>query len=94
MVTKLEAHDCRPWVANPVWWHGGSAVAADASTTEGWGLSAGGICASGKLEAETLEAIENSRREKLKKKVRVSISPLELLAQVATTALQSLILVI
>jgi hypothetical protein len=89
MLAKVEAKEFRPWVANPMWWHGGVDVAADASTSEGWGAHVGGICASGRWEAETFEAIANSRGKKLDK-VRVSISPLELLAQVLLLAMVGL----
>jgi len=71
----------RRWTADPVFWHGGILVAADASTADGWGLHVGGMGAQGRWEAATLKAIENSRKKRADLE-RVSISPLELLAQI------------
>jgi hypothetical protein len=50
------------------------AVAADASTNDGYGLHVGGVCAAGRWELETFQAIRNSRKKL--PGVRVSISPL------------------
>lgn len=89
MVSRLTAGEFRPWTADPVWWHGGVEVAADAATVGGWGLHVGGLCAAGQWEEETLRAIENSRTKR-KDRERVSISPLELLAQALLLAVVGL----
>ena len=78
---NLRAGNFRPWVCDPVYWHGGVLVSADASTADGWGLHAGGIYAAGLWEIDTKAAISNNRLKRLSLE-RVSISPLELIAQV------------
>ena len=71
----------RSWTSDPVVWHGGERVAADASTADEWGLHVGRFFAYGAWEEATLAAIRNSKRKRADRE-RVSISPLELLAQV------------
>ena len=70
----------RPMVRDPRFMHGGDMVAADASTKDGWGAHIGGLVAGSLWQNETLLAIERSRSKK-KVGARVSISPLEMLAQ-------------
>jgi len=73
--------DFRPWTQSPLFWHGGAKVSADASTADGWGVHAGGIFAARLWEPATKIAIGNSRKKRHNLE-RVSISPLELIAQV------------
>jgi hypothetical protein len=81
VVEALESKQFREWVTDPVFWHGGILVSADASTSEGWGLHVGGVCAQGRWEDDTVAAIKSNREKRLDLDT-VSISPLELAAQV------------
>jgi hypothetical protein len=78
---RVVARRFRAWKADPVWWHGGLAIAADASTGEGWGAHVGEVYAWGGWSSETKQVVLNSRLQR-EGMMRVSISPLELLAQV------------
>jgi hypothetical protein len=75
----------RNFANNPCYWHGGTAIAADASTSWGCGWHIGGAVAALEWEAETLQAIEASRVHQVDI-ARVSISPLELLTQALLAA--------
>ena len=70
---------------SPVWTHAGMRIAADASTTWGWGLHVGNWFAAGPWEPATLRAIARSRAKAGDE--RVSISPLELATQTGLAAL-------
>jgi hypothetical protein len=73
-------------VRSPVWMYAGMMLAADASTSWGLGLHVGAWHFMLPWETATLEAIERSRR-KLRGGNRVSISPLEMIAQAGLAVL-------